>query len=120
MSKEQIIQAVLTATPAKCRELEAVINGKATTVAQKDAKPETRLVSFSGAARLMSLSRSSVYELVRQCRLDAIELSGTRKITMKSINEFLNGERPANAKTAVTVKEHAKKYAVVKNGKEVK
>lgn len=120
MSKEQIIQAVLTATPAKCRELEAVINGKATTAAKKDAKPETRLVSFSGAARLMSLSRSSVYELVRQGRLDAVELSGTRKITMKSVGEFLNGDRPANAKTAETVKAHAKKYAAAKNAKEVK
>lgn len=120
MSKEQIIQAVLTATPAKCRELEAVINGKATKATKKDEKPETRLVSFSGAARLMSLSRSTVYELVRQKRLDAVELSGTRKITMKSITEFLDGRRPGNAKTAETIEQHRTKYADSKAKQEVR
>lgn len=117
MAIEQLMQAVLTASPQKRRELEAVISGKATTQ-KKDTKDETRLVSFSGAARLMSLSRSTVYELVRQGRLDAVELSGTRKITMRSITEFLNGDRPANAKTAEAVKKSAAKYAQRKNGKE--
>lgn len=111
MAIEQLMQAVLTASPQKRRELEAVLNGKTTTAEKKDAKPEMRLVSFTGAARLTSLSRSSIYELVRQGRLDAVELSGTRKITMKSINEFLNGDRPANAKTAEAVKKSAAKYA---------
>ena len=91
---------------------------RARRAAQKDAKPETRLVSFTGAARLMSLSRSSVYELVRQGRLDAVGLSGTRKITMRSINEFLEGRRPTNEKTAEAVKKSAAKYAQRKNGKE--
>lgn len=81
---------------------------------KNDEKQETRLVSFSGAARLTTLSRSTIYELVRQGRLDVVELSGTRKITMRSINEFLGGKRPANEKTAEAVKAHATKYAMTK------
>lgn len=117
MAIEQLMQAVLTASPQKRRELEAVISGKATTE-KKSEKEETRLVSFVGAARLMSVSRSTIYELVRQGRLDAVELSGTRKITMRSINAFLNGDRPANEKTADAVRTSKEKYAKRKAGKE--
>ena len=54
MAIEQLIQAVLTASPAKRRELEDVLKGNAAKVANL-YNPDTRLVTISGAARLMAL-----------------------------------------------------------------
>ena len=110
MAIEQLIQAVLTASPAKRLELEDVLKGKAAKVARRE-KPETRLVTISGAARLMALGRNTVYKLILSKRLDTVDLNGCPRITMKSINEFLEGERPANELTDWLIAESKARYA---------
>ena len=110
MAIEQLIQAVLTASPAKRRELEDVLKGKAARFA-KGENLETRLVTISGAARLMALGRNTVYKLIRSKRLDTVDLNGCPRITMKSIKEFLEGERPANTLTDELVAESKARYA---------
>lgn len=112
MGIEQLMQAVITASPQKRREIESVISGKCHH--DKSTKADTRLVTISGAAKLLSIGRSTIYRLIETKRLDVIELNGCRRITMRSINAFLDGERPANEKTAEIVKKNAEKYAAVK------
>ena len=110
MAIEQLIQAVLTASPSKRRELEDVLKGKSAKVA-KGERAETRLATISGAARLMALGRNTVYKLIRSKRLDTVDLNGCQRITMKSINEFLEGERPANELTDGLIAESKARYA---------
>ena len=107
------MQSLLTASPAKRRQVEAVLSGKETANNTQNKK-DTRLVTISGAARLLCIGRSTVYRLIETNRLDVVDLNGCRRITMHSINAFLDGERPANEKTAEIVKKSAEKYAASK------
>lgn len=112
MSIESLMQAVLQASPQKRRELEAVLLG--TVQKQQSAKSETRLITISGAARMLALGRNTVYRLIKTKRLDTVDLNGCRRITVKSINEFLGGERPANAGTEKIIQESVARHAASK------
>ncbi len=110
MAIEQLMQAVLTATPAKRRELERVIRGETTTTTDAD-KADRRLVTISGAARLLALGRNTIYRLIETGRLDTVDLNGVKRITMRSIKEFADGNHPANERTAELVAESKARYA---------
>ena len=109
MTIQQLMQAVLQASPAKRRELERVILGD-------DArdKDEMRLVSISEFARILNIGRNTAYRIVDTGRVDTVELNGSRKITMRSINQFLRGERPANEKTDELIAGSKIRYAIQK------
>lgn len=114
MAIEQLMQAVLTATPAKRRELERVIRGENANAATDKDKDESRLVTITGAARLLSLGRNTIYRLIETGRLDTVDLNGVKRVTMRSIHAFINGERPANEKTAELVAASKARYAADK------
>lgn len=114
MAIEQLMQAVLTATPAKRRELERVLRGETATAATDKDKDENRLVTISGAARLLAPGRNTVYRLIETGRLDIVDLNGCKRVTMRSIHAFVNGERPANDKTAELVAASKARYAAGK------
>lgn len=121
MAIEQLMQSLLTASPAKRRQVEAVLSGKET-VSNPQSKKDTRLVTISGAARLLAIGRNTAYRLLKCGRLDAVQLNGSQRITMQSINEFLAGERPANSGTDKIIQESKARHAKIresKNSKEV-
>lgn len=115
MAIEQLMQAVLTATPAKRRELERVIRGETTTTTTTNKDDgDRRLVTISGAARLLALGRNTVYWLIETQRLDTVDLNGCKRVTMRSIRQFIDGERPANEKTAELVATSRARYKAAK------
>jgi len=92
MRIEEMMQAVLAANPAKRRSIEAILNGKQS-VPKPINEEDSRLVSVSGAARLLAVGRTTVYKLIKQGRLETIKMIGSQKITMRSIQSFLDGNR---------------------------
>lgn len=110
MAIEQLMQAVIAATPAKRRELERVLRGETTTNRDND-KHESRLVTIAGAARILALGRNTVYKLIMTGRLDTVDLNCCKRITMRSIQAFINSERPANEKSAELVAASRARYA---------
>lgn len=60
--------------------------------------PETRtsflvpklLLSPAGAASALSISRSKVYRLLREGRLESVMLDGNRRITMASLEKLVD------------------------------
>ena len=115
MAIEQLLAAVLAATPSKRRELERVLKGdEAATPAADKGDGDRRLVTISGAARLLALGRNTVYRLVRTGRLDVVDLNGAQRVTMRSVREFVDGARPANEKTAELVAASRARYAADK------
>lgn len=97
MAIEQLMQAVLTASPAKRRKLEAVLNGTDSNHAAD--KADVRLVNITKTAKLLGLSRNATYDLMRTGQLDVVDVCGAQRITMQSIVEFSRGERPATEAT---------------------
>jgi len=103
MAIEQLMQAVLTASPAKRRKLEAVLNG--TENAHAADKADVRLVNITKTAKLLGISRNAVYEIMQTGQLDVVDVCGAQRITMQSIVEFSRGERPATEATEKLVAE---------------
>lgn len=112
MAVEQIIAAVLAASPAKRRKFEAVARGE--DGEKEPKKKDLRLVSIAETARTLNLGRNTIYRLIDSKRLDTIDLNGARRVTMRSIIEFQSGERPANEKTAAFVAESKSRHAAKK------
>lgn len=112
MAVEQLIQSVLSASPAMRKRLEAVLNG--TDTQTSSGSKDTRLVTISGAARLLNVGRNVVYNLIASERLDTVDLNGSKRITMRSLTAFLNGERPANEKTEKIIAANRARYAANK------
>lgn len=110
MAIEQIIQAVIAASPAKRARIAAVLNGTDTNNKTPD-KRDTRLITISGAAKMLALGRNTVYRLIKQKRLDYVMLTGVPRVTWQSINEFLDGQRPENAVTSEMINESKARYA---------
>ena len=114
MAIEELVKAALNATPSQRRKAYEALRG-ITTAAKKDNAPDLRTVNQSQAARLLGVGRGEVIGLIKQGRLDTVTTSaGTPRVTMRSITEYANGERPANGKTAEQSKANAAKYRKAK------
>ena len=91
MALEQLIQALLTATPARRREVEAVLKGRSGgAAARQDA--DRRLMTISGAARLLGVGRNTIYRLIRAGRLETVRLNGVSRVPMRSIDAMVDGK----------------------------
>ena len=112
-SVEELVKAIFSATPSQRTRIAAVLNGAESETKEAD-RQETRLITISGAAKMLALGRNTVYSLVKTHRLETVEINGCRRITIRSINEFIDGKRPANAATAQIIKQSATRYAATK------
>ncbi len=69
MGKEELIGRILAATPEQIRAVERALSGD-------KAAPEvtdTRLLTFSEAARRMNVSRQTIWRMVKEGRLPTVE-----------------------------------------------
>ena len=114
MGKEEIIGLVLNASPAMLRRFEAVLRDDEQGRRKVQSEEDNRLVSISSAARLLMVGRNTVYKLIKTERLDTVDLNGCKRITMRSIRQFIAGERPANEKTATLIAASKARYAATK------
>lgn len=90
------MQKLLLADANKLAQIDAILCGMAT---QHERKEETRLIYVSETAKMLGLSRPTVYKLIRNGRLDAIELDGVHRIRLQSVLDFSKGLRPRNDST---------------------
>lgn len=88
MPVENLIKAVLDANPLQRRKILSVLRGTDEPRVKRTER-ELRLVSIAGTARLLALGRNTVYRLIRNGRLHVVRLNGCPRVTMRSINEFL-------------------------------
>ena len=87
MTTNERLLKLATATPLLLAQVDAVLDGH-----KERTAPETRLYSISQTARLLNVSRMTVYRLKRQGRLRAVELpGGTSRITSASVEAFAAG-----------------------------
>lgn len=55
-----------------------------------EASPEPLLVRTEVAAKLLSLSRSLVYELMNQGLISYIKIGSARRVVVSSLHEFIS------------------------------
>lgn len=86
MDDKERLQKILTADKPTLARVDVVLNGG---VEMRDGGDEDcRLVTFTEAARILNLSRPTVYRLVVKGRLDAVPLCGSRRIRLGSVRRF--------------------------------
>lgn len=91
MTATDRMQKILQADASKLAEIDAILCGKAS---QHERKEETRLIYINETARMLGLSRPTVYKLIRNGRIDAIELDGVHRVRLQSVLDFSRGLRP--------------------------
>lgn len=82
--RERLMGRLLTATPSELKKIEAVFTGEGAT-----EPTDRRLLSIRQAADALGVSRSTIWRLLRDGRLPAVELCpGSRRIPSAAITEF--------------------------------
>ncbi|MBR6734266.1 MAG: helix-turn-helix domain-containing protein [Kiritimatiellae bacterium] len=100
-----------TTVPATTTSKESEVGGPSTKPSKQNDDGDMRLVGVSQAARLLLLSRTTIYSLIATGRLDTVDTNGCKRITMHSIKAFATGNRPATAKTAKVIAKSKARYA---------
>ncbi len=91
MSDKDIMLKLITAPDAVKRKVADLLDGKIETP-QVDAaqeKENKRLVTITEAAKLLGISRPTLYGLAKRGHLDIVPLNGVRRVSMRSINAYL-------------------------------
>ena len=88
MSERERMMKLLAANPQTLAKVDAVLDGT-------DGKPDkadadVRLCTFTTAARMLGVSRPTVYRMTRLGRLATVRLGGTNRILMRSVFDFAN------------------------------
>lgn len=84
------MRKMLDASPYMKARIDEILEGR-------DIAPEedTRMITYTEAAKRLNLSRPTVYSLVRKGRLDARPLNGVSRIRLQSVFDYANGLRSA-------------------------
>ena len=86
MTEKERMLKLLAASPATLAKVDAVLNG--TDKGTEKADDDVRLCTFTEAAARLSLSRPTIYRLVKLGRLETVPLDGTHRILLRSVIDF--------------------------------
>ena len=86
MGDKERIQKILAADKPTLARVDAALNGVAES--RDESGEDCRLITFTEAARILNLSRPTVYRLVVEGRLDVVPLCGVRRIRLGSVRRF--------------------------------
>ena len=92
--KDEVMMGVCTADAETLKRVNAVLKGKDRT--ETDAKERIenlRLVKITEAKKILGVARQTVYNLIKQGRLETVDLNGVQRVRMQSIVDFANGSR---------------------------
>ena len=88
MSKEELMLKILTAPADVVERVSVMLDGKREATETGDR----RLLTLTGAAREINVSRATIHRMCADGRLPVIETrAGRRRIASASITEFLKG-----------------------------
>lgn len=90
MTDNERMIKVAMATPADKAKIDAILDHRDITERVRETV-DARLLTYTETARMMKLSRPTVYRLVRAGRLKTMPLNGTSRIIYSSVVDCLNG-----------------------------
>lgn len=86
MTVESRITRILTATPAQLERLDAVLENNAAAVEAVN----TKLLTFTNAAKLLGVSRQTVWRMITEGRLPTIEIrAGSRRVPSAALTALV-------------------------------
>ena len=79
---------LLAANPKTLAKIDNILNGLDGTGKSDE---DCRLVTYTSAAKLLNLSRPTIYRLVQMGRLEVVPLDGVNRVRLQSVIDFANG-----------------------------
>ena len=89
MTDNERMIRVATATPAEKAKIDAIFNHQDADDRVREMV-DARLLTYTETARMMKLSRPTIYRMVKAGRLKTMPLNGTSRIIYSSIVDCLN------------------------------
>lgn len=94
MTTNERLLKIATANSETLARVDAVLNGTdGGTIAKREE--DTRLITYTEAAKRLNLSRPTIYKLVKMGRLATVPIDGVRRIRLQSVFDYANGRRSA-------------------------
>ena len=90
MSTNERLLKLATADAATLAKVDAVLDHRDASERVRETV-DARLLTYTETARMMKLSRPTIYRLVRAGRLKTMPLNGTSRIIYSSVVDCLNG-----------------------------
>ena len=90
MSTNERLLKLATADAATLARVDAVLDHRDTNERVREMV-DARLLTYTETARMMKLSRPTIYRMVKAGRLKTMPLNGTSRIIYQSIVDCLNG-----------------------------
>ena len=90
MNERERMMRLLAATPKTLARIDAILDGNDTTPTPVDV--DCRTITFTEAARRLSVSRPTIYRLAHAKRLAVVPLNGVNRIKLQSVFDFANGK----------------------------
>lgn len=90
MTKNEIVIAVLnTDDPKKLAQFEQLINGDTSHVQAE--LPEMRTCTITEASRRLTVSRVTMYRLIKRGAIKVVNLNGNSRVVCQSLIDYING-----------------------------
>lgn len=87
MTIEVRLTKILTATPSQLAKIDDVLENKTASAESVN----TKLLTFSNAAKLLGVSRQTVWRMITEGRLPTIEIrTGSRRVPSAALTALIN------------------------------
>jgi excisionase family DNA binding protein len=94
--REEVMVGVATADAETLKRMRDVLKGKDRT--KTGATEHKRLIKIKEAVEILGVARQTVYNLIKQGRLETVNLNGVQRVREQSLIDFADGRREAVAK----------------------
>ncbi len=91
MTDRERIMRILNANYETQKKIDDILMGRDKPIRHLDQ--ETRLLTMSEAAKMLNISRPSVYRMLESGRLSYVTIAGVRRVTLRSVLELSLGIR---------------------------
>lgn len=89
MKTEQRIQKLFEATPDVIQRVDALLNGEVPAAPQ-----DMRLLTFAGAAKALGVSRQTVWRMVKEGKLETVEVRvGRHRVPASRLAALVNTKK---------------------------
>ena len=88
MSATERMQKLLAANPRQLSKIDAILNGDETAKVKAE---DLRTCTLMEAAKMLNVSRPSIYRMVESGKLRTVKICDVRRIVVASISELVNG-----------------------------
>jgi len=92
MPLDTIIQSLFNADDNTLNKVKDILSGKQGDKQNEPKEVETRLLTQAEAAKRLNVSTTSIWRLIKEGRLEVVNVRGRRRVRLSSLIRYSQGE----------------------------